>query len=378
MGGLSRAALALALSVAVQPPGLAVAAERQPTAILIEADSGRALREAEADASRPLGSLGQLMLLLVSLEQAELGLLRLQVPVTLGTAAVSPGAGGFRVPLHAEKAYLFSDLLKAVAVASATDAAVAAAEAMAGSLPACLDLMNARALRLGMRATHYTSVGGIDGGDATTLETTTARDQARLAQALLHHPTVLEWASATGVPFDEGAVVLRNGNQLLGAVRGVDGLQASSVRANQSTSYSVVATARRDALRLVVIVLDAPDTASRYSTAADLLEWGFAHYERIELVRHGEPVNLPVRVLHGSVPQLTPIAGGTLSLLRQRNDERDLQLRYQLPVTVDAPLKRHQAVGEVIVEEKGQLIAVIPLLSPTSVSATGVLDVDLP
>lgn len=371
----SGAGVALALNLIVPLPALAGTVERQPATVLIEAESGRFLRAADADAPRPAGALSHLMLLLLSLEQSDLGLLQLQVPVTLSSAAVRISAGGFRVPLRAERAYLLSDLLKAVAVASASDAAVAVAEAMAGSVPACVDFMNARAQRLGMQATRYAGVGGVGAGAGAVPvpETTTARDLARLAQALLRHAPVLAWASASGVPFDEGAVLLRNNNQLLGAVPGVDGLQASAVRTGQGASYSVVATARRGALRLVAVVLDAPDTASRYSAAADLLEWGFAHYERVEVIRQGEPVNLPVRVLHGSLPQLTPIAGQTLSLLRQRDDERDLQLRYQLPVAVRAPVKRHEAIGEVIVEEKGQLIAVIPMLSPTNVSPSGAL-----
>jgi D-alanyl-D-alanine carboxypeptidase (penicillin-binding protein 5/6) len=172
--------------------------------------------------------------------------------------------------------------------------------------------------------------------------------------------------------------LLRNTNQLLGAVPGVDGLQTSSVRVRQGGSFSVIASARRGELQLVAVVLDAADTSTRYSTAAELLEWGFAHYERIEIIRKGEPVNLPVRVLNGAVSQVTPVAGQTLSLLRRRDDERDLQLRYQLPVTVRAPLKRHQAIGEVIVEEKGQLVAVIPILSPTGVAATSMLSAGLP
>jgi len=377
MRWLPGTALLLVLIVPARQPVLAVPAERQPTAILIDADSGRSLREIDADVPRPAGSLNQLMLLLISLEQAELGILRLQVPVTIGSAALTFGSG-FRVPLRADRTYLLSDLLKAVAVSAASDAAVAVADAIAGSVPACLELMNARAQRLGMRATHYTSVDGVDRRVAAVTDTTTARDLARLAQALLRHPTILEWASAAGVPFDEGAVLLRNSNQLVGAVHGVDGLQASNVRAGESTSYSVVATARRGALRLVAVVLDAPDTARRYSAAAELLEWGFAHYERLELIRYAEPVNLPVRVRHGSVPQLTPIAGAAFSLLRQREHERDLQLRYQVPTALDAPVRRHQAVGEIIVEEKGQLVTVVPLLSPTDVSAVGVLGIDLP
>lgn len=368
----------LALSLMAPSPAPCVTPERQPTAILIDADSGRPLRDLDADAPRPPGSLNQLMLLLLSLEQSALGLLPLQVPVTLSNAAVN-AAGGFRVLLQAEKAYLLNDLLKAVTVASANDAAVAAAEAIAGSVAGCVELMNARAQRLGMAATRYSSVGNVSGtATAAAEETTSARDLARLAQALLRFPPVLEWASVPGVPFDDGAALLRNTNQLLGAVPGVDGLQASAVRVGHGASYSVVATAQRGALRLVAVVLDAPDTATRYSMAADLLEWGFAHYERVDVVKEGEALNLAVRVLRGSVSQLTPVATRALSLLRERGDERDLQLRYQLPAAVIAPLKRRQLIGEVIVEEEGQLLAVIPLSSPISVAAVGVLSVSGP
>jgi D-alanyl-D-alanine carboxypeptidase (penicillin-binding protein 5/6) len=312
--------------------------------------------------------------LLLSLEQSALGVLPLDVPVTVSSAAAN-NAG---VPFRPGKTYLLSDLLKAVTIASANDAAVAVAEAIAGSVPACVDLMNARAQRLGMAATRYSSIGTVSALAAAAPETTTAHDLARLAHALVRHPAVLEWASLSGVPFDQGSVLLRNTNQLLGAVPGVDGLQTSSVRVRQGGSFSVIATARRGELQLVAVVLDAADTSTRYSMAAELLEWGFAHYERIEIIRKGEPVNLPVRVLSGAVSQVTPVAGQTLSLLRRRDDERDLQLRYQLPVAVRAPLQRHQAIGEVIVEEKGQLVAVIPILSPTGVAATSVLSAGLP
>jgi len=361
----------LALSLTAPALGAGTAPERAPAAILIDADSGRPLREQDADAARPSGSLSQLMLLLLSLEQASLGMLPLQVPVTLSDSAVN-AAGGFRVPLRSDKTYLLSDLLKAVTVASASDAAVAVAEALAGSVPDCMELMNARAQRLGMLSTTYSSAGNPSGASLAA-EVTTARDVARLAEALLRHPLVLEWASVSGVPFDEGAVLLRNTNQLLGAVSGVDGLQASAVRLGRGASYSVVATARRGALRLVAVVLDAPDTATRYSMAADLLEWGFAHYERVEVAKEGEPVNLAVRVLRGAVSQLTPVASRNLSLLRQRGDECELELRYQLPAAVTAPLKRQQLIGEVIVEQKGELLAVIPLSSPISVAVGGIM-----
>jgi D-alanyl-D-alanine carboxypeptidase (penicillin-binding protein 5/6) len=367
----SGGALLVALAVGAAPTGAVVSGpQRMPSAILIEAESGQVLRQQDADSPRPEGSLNQLMLLLLGLEQSALGALPLKVPVTISQGAVNAAAAsGMRVPLRADRVYLLSDLLKAVTVAGANDAAVGVAEAIAGSVAACVELMNARAHRLGMAATHYSSIGGTKATAGAPPETTTARDLSRLAQALVRQHLVLEWAALSGVPFDDGAVLLRNTNGLLGAFAGADGLQISSVRTAHGGSYSIVATARRDNLRLIAVALDASDSSTRYKTAAELLEWGFAQYQRIDVVRKGDPVNLSVQVLNGTVAQLTPVAGQTLSLLRRRDDERDLQLRYQLPATLAAPLRRQQPVGEIVVEERGEVLGVVPALSPVAVAA---------
>ena len=358
-------------------PATEVAGE--PATILIEAVTGETLSEHGADAPRPLGTLSQLMVLLLSLEEARLGALRLEVPVTVSDTAVrtdlaATGSGATRIPLRADKVYLLSDLLKAVLVGSAGDAAVAAAEAIAGSVPACLDLMNARAQRLGMNATHFCSMGGIPTTGPTETDRTSARDLARLARMLVQHPEVVQWASLSGLPFDQGTALLRNVNQLIAAVPGADGLQVSNSRPG---GFSIVATAQRGGLRLIAVVLGAKDSAARYRTAADLLEWGFAHYERLEILKQGESVALPIGVADGSVSELRPVFGQSVSLLRRRDEERDLQLHYQLPAILAAPIQRHQQVGEVIVEERGELIAVVPVLSPVNVPTTSILSAAL-
>src|SRR5262249_25798198 len=155
------------------------------------------------------------------------------------------------------------------------------------------------------------SIGGVSGAASTERETTTAGDLARLAQALVGHSSVLAWASLTGLPFNGGEILLRNVNQLVGTVSGVGGLQSSS----RSDSYSIVATAQRGALRLISVVLDAPTSAGRYTKAAETLEWGFANYERLEVVKKGEQLNVSVRIADGSVAQVTPVAGQTFSFL---------------------------------------------------------------
>jgi D-alanyl-D-alanine carboxypeptidase (penicillin-binding protein 5/6) len=356
--------------------------------------SGQVLSEENADAVVRSGSLSQLMVLLLSLEEAGMGALPLDVPVTVSatatsTAPVKPVAmpvatkkGGKRVKdapapprqqqlsLRSDRAYVLSDLLKAMLLASSNEAAVAVAEAIAGGVPACVELMNERAQRLGMSATHYASIAGDAPGDT---DTTTVRDLARLAHALVQYPSVIEWSSLNGLPFDQGGTLLRNVNQLIGSVPGVDGLQVSSTTTGRTTTYNIVASAQRGPLRLIAAVGGVPSSPDRYKAAAELLEWGFGHYERLEIVRKGEPLNFAIDVRHGSLPDVTPVAGRTFSLLRRRDEEHDLQLRYQLPTVLTAPLKHHQPIGEIIIEEKGQLIGVVPVLNPTTVRSSGVL-----
>jgi serine-type D-Ala-D-Ala carboxypeptidase (penicillin-binding protein 5/6) len=348
-----------------------------PSTILIDAASGQSLREEDADAAYPPGTLSQLMVLLISLEESGLGLFALDAPVTVSELAAGGGPRQWRqaaaenaIPLRRDKAYLLSDLLKAIAVGSAGDAAVAVAEAVAGSVPSCLELMNARARKLGMMATHYATLGGLPPSPPGAPDTTTARDLARLARALLRYPQVLQWSSLSGLPFDGGSTLLHNVDRLIGTVPGVDGLQVASSR---RTGYAIVATARRGTLRLIAVVLGAPDGPSRYRTGADLLEWGFTHYERVEVVRRDEPLNLPIRVLGGVQAYITPVAGRTFSLLRPRGREEDLQIHYQLPTALRAPLRRGQPIGEVIVEERGRMLAVVPVVSPAAVAAKSIL-----
>jgi D-alanyl-D-alanine carboxypeptidase (penicillin-binding protein 5/6) len=354
-------------------------APRAMATILIDADSGQVLEERNGDAPFKAGSFSQLMLVLLSLEQAELGGLPLDVPVTIGPQPVpvraNPGANvndqRRRIPLREADAYLLSDLLKALILTAADDAAIAVAEATTGSISTAVDLMNARAARLGMTAMSFAGVGHVQSANRpdTTLDTVSARGLARLAQALLRYPAVLEWASLAGLPFHNGAVLLRNGNQLIGAVPDVDGMHASG----GTDGYGVVATARRGGLRLVAVVLGAPTSEARYRAAIEVLDRGFSEYERVNVIGQGERVNVPVRVANGSLQQVIPVAARGLSLLRQRGDELKLDVYYQVPSVLTAPLQRDEPLGELIVRDGHDVLAVIPLLCSTSVASTSIL-----
>jgi D-alanyl-D-alanine carboxypeptidase (penicillin-binding protein 5/6) len=378
-------AVVFLIAVVAWPGGVVAAGARTPSSVLLEATTGEILSATDPDRAVPVGSLYQLMILLLSLEQSELGTLRLNVPVTV-SAAPRPAArradmrsrveAASALPLRAERTYLLSDLLKAVAVSGADDAAVAIAEAIAGSLSGCLESMNARAERLGMTATHFGTLAAFQ-ADPRAEDRTTARDMARLAHVLAGYPMVLEWTSLSGLPFADGAALLRNTNPLIGLVAGVDGMHVGRAALPRQAASSVVLTALRHGLRLIAVNLDAGDSAAQFRTAVDSLEWGFANYERVELVKQGESLNFSVEIDGGAHADVTPLAGETFAVVRHRDEERNFQLRYQLPSMLTAPIERQQQIGEIIVEERGSLLAVIPAVSPVSVPAVGVLSAAL-
>ena len=381
-----------AAKVSPLPP---VAAHPAFSYLLVDARSGRALEEHGADTVRPAGSFPQLMVLLLSLEQVALGVLPLDVPVAAGPLAagtgpaptpaagatpiaraprqVAPGTstpppvvGTARIPLRENETYLFSDLLKAIAVSGADDATVAVAETIAGSVPASLELMNARGQRLGLSGTTFTDLGRLGRIPDAPPSQTTARDLGRVARTLLEHDLVVQWTGLSGLPFQDGAILLRNVNPMVGAVPGVDGLHVSP-------GLGVVATGERAGLRLIAVVLGGGASADGYALAAALLERGFSNYERVDVIKAGERVNLPIRVIDGSVNHLIPVAERGFALVRRRGEEPRIEVRYQVPEELAAPVQRNQPVGEVIVQQDGAILAVISLVSPLKVAATGIL-----
>lgn len=364
--GLSQVAAAAS---AVSAPPL-----RPPAWVLLDADSGVILDESDADAAYTSGALNQLMVLLLALEQADLKLLPLAVPVTVSPMAVQSSPWARRIPLRSDLTYELSDLLKAVALSAADDAAIAAAEAIGGSLEGCLELMNARAARLGLAATHYASVGGAHAGEVKpeSADRSSPRDIARLVASLIRRPEMQVWSSLPGVPF-AGGVALRNANQLVGGVAGVDGLQVALSRdaRGRITGYDIVATAQRGALRLIAVVLGASDNAGRYGKAAELIEWGFANFEAVPLLTTGDRLGFTVEVENGVVAKIQPVAGQSVAFLRRHGEPLELTCRLQLPGRVPAPLLRDEVLGELVIEDGEQVVSIIPLLSPREVRAVG-------
>jgi D-alanyl-D-alanine carboxypeptidase (penicillin-binding protein 5/6) len=232
------------------------------------------LFEDQADAKGYPASMLKLMDLLIVLEMVQYGRLSLQDPVTVSAPASK--VGGSQVWLAEKEVFTVDELLYALMVQSANDAALALAEKVAGTPEVFVELMNRRARTLGMTNTTFYSVHGLPPGSGQQHDVTTARDFARLCREVLRHPDALRYTSTRERPFRPNVpgktVVMRTHNHLLGAVEGCDGLKTGYF---SEAGYSLAATAARQGQRVVAVVLGSTEWKGRDAKATELMAKGF-------------------------------------------------------------------------------------------------------
>ena len=239
--------------------------------LLADTETGQLLLAENIDKQWPTASLAKMMVGLLAMEDLEQGRVSLQTPVAISTRASR--ARGRTINLRPGEVFPLGELLQAMLVTSANDAAVAVAERLRGSVDACVAAMNRKARALGMERTRYQTVNGmpLPGGGAGDISS--ARDLAVLGMELIRYHRVLRWTSLDQVPFRDGMAMLPNTNHLVGRVDGVNGLKTGfTVRAR----YNLVATAQRGEKSLIVVVLGGRNSRVRFDAAEEFLEWGFS------------------------------------------------------------------------------------------------------
>ena len=244
-------------------------------AIIVDADSGSVLFEDKADVPGYPASTLKLMTLLVIQEKIDAGQVKLSDMVKVSVAAAK--TGGSQVYLDPKESFTVEELLYAMMIQSANDAAVALAEHVGGSKEAFVELMNAKAQQLGMANTHYASVHGLPPGAGQKNDVSTARDMMTLSRELCKHPAVFTYTSVpyrqfranTPKPFD-----MRTHNPFL--KEGVDGCDGFKTGYTATAGWSIVVTAKRSGRRIIVVVLGSEERKMRDAKARELLNKGFA------------------------------------------------------------------------------------------------------
>lgn len=339
-----------------------------PSVILCEASTGQVIFEKNADERRPVASVNKVMTILLTLEAVDEGRVSLEDQVTVSPRAAS--MGGSQAFLDAGERYKLSELLKTVIVASANDSAVALAEHLAGTEESFVRLMNTRAEELGLTNTHYANCTGLPAQEHYT----TARDVAKLSAQLDLHPIYYRYST---IWMDEikhrgGRVTsLTNTNRLIRFYPGCDGYKTGSTN---EARYCVSATAKKEGMRLIAVVLGTPAGQTRFDEARAMLEYGFANVQLVTPIAQGQALDMTVPVRLGGRDAVSVLSGGTCSLLERRGEKNALLLEAALVEKVNAPVYAGDVLGEIRVKRGDEVVAVVPAVAGEDVQLPGMVD----
>lgn len=320
------------------------------SAILMEASTGTVLYEKNADEALPPASVTKIMTLLLVMEAMERGVLGLDTVLTTSTRASK--MGGSQIYLKEGEQMRAEDLIKSVVIASANDAAVVLAEAVAGSEEAFVAEMNRRASELGMKTAHFENTNGLD--DTVTDHVLSARDIAIMSRELIKHKKILEFSSTWMDTVRDGAFGLTNTNRLIRFYRGATGLKTGST---SKAKFCMSATAERDGMSLIAVIMAAPTRDARNSAAAALLDWGFANYS-VYTYPAGDDAELAVT---GGVINTLHAVHGDFTAVVKKGDEKKVAATPSLPESVAAPVKEGDVVGGIDFTLDGSNLGNIPI-----------------
>jgi len=328
------------------------------SAIVIDAETGLVLVAANARVRRQPASMLKMMTELIVLEHIADGDLKMDETVTV--SARSSKMGGSQVYLKHGETFSVEELLEALAIHSANDAAVALAEHLAGSVEAFVDLMNMRAQDLGMKNSEFHSVHGLPAGYKQSPDLTTAEDLAILGREMIKHPRALEWASTKTAPFRDGKFTLYNPNKLVGTFRGLDGIKTGFTSA---AGFCVTASAVQKGKRLISVVMGCTTNQARATETTRLLTYGFNAYKQVKAIpTAGVLLPDPVGVKGGKVSETTVKYGAALTVMIPRNREADFVVENRLPEKLEAPLPAGEEVGQAVVLLDGVELGRVPLI----------------
>ena len=333
-----------------------------PSAILMEKSTGAVLYEKNAYEHLAPASVTKVMTMLLAVEAIDGGSLSTDEIVTASAKAAS--MGGSQIWLEEGEQMSVGELLKCITVVSANDCCVALAEHMAGSEEAFVGRMNRRAEELGLGDTHFTSCSGLADSDA---HYSCAHDLAVISRELIGHEMIKQYSTIWMDSIRGGKFGLSNTNKLIFYYPGATGLKTGFT---SKAMYCLAATAQRDGVEYIAVVLHASTSAERFESAKVLLNHAFAAYE---LLPAAPPEALaPVSVLLGEADVVQPVLPDGAAVLIEKSASDRLRYDVSLPAVLEAPVRECQEIGSVSVYTGDELTCTLPLLAERSVPRMGV------
>lgn len=343
------AAFALCVSAAAVGPAVSC-----PSALLMEKQTGTVLFAQDEHTPREPASVTKIMTLLLVMEAIDSGALSYDDVVT--GSAHAAGMGGSQIWLKENEQMTVRDLLKAVCIVSGNDAAVALAEHLAGSEDAFVERMNARAQELGMNDTHFVNCTGLP----AERHLTSAYDIALMSRELiLHHPDIRQFTTVWMDSLRGGESMLVNTNKLIRFYDGATGLKTGSTG---SAGYCLSATAEKNGMELIAVVLKGKTSDERFSDAKSLLNYGFSTWSLVTVTP--DEVLPPVPVMLGVRGTVQPVLTSENTLLVEKTLANGLTKEVALAESVAAPVYADDTLGQLTVRDAvGNTVAELPILA---------------
>ena len=353
--------LVMALVAVLLPVGVMAAAPQvaAKSAVLMDMVTGQVLYEQNAHEMLPPASVTKVMTLLLIMEAIDSGRIGWDDTVTASESAAAKG--GSQVYLKVGETMTVTDMVKSIAVSSANDCACAMAELICGSEGAFVEAMNEKAKALGMEHTHFLNCTGLDDDPQANNHLTCAMDIAVMSRELMmKHPDIRKFTTIWMDTIRDGAFGLSNTNKLVRFYPGATGLKTGFT---QKAGYCLSATAQRDGMELVAVVMGAESSKDRFNACKQLLDYGFANYALVapELQAGSVPVKLGVADSVAAVPR------EDVKLLVDKAQRNEVHIQTELEDSVAAPVSKGQKLGTMTVSVGQQVIAQIPLLAAEDV-----------
>ena len=329
-----------------------------PSALLMEFSTGKILYEKDSHAKLPMASVTKIMTMLLAMEAIDSG--RISYDDMITGSAYAKSMGGSTIFLDEGEQLSVRDILKGIAVASGNDAAVAMGEHLAGSSEGFVEMMNQRAAQLGMNDTHFVNANGLDAEGHYS----SAYDIALMSRELMKHEDIFQFTTIWMDSLRNGAFTLSNTNKLIRFYDGATGLKTGST---DKAKFCISATAKRDGMHLIAVIMAAPTSKERSADASKLLNYGFANYGITNIAKKGEVVGT-VHVDKGTKEAVNIVCSEDINVLYEKSKRPETGRRVIVDEKLAAPKKQGDRAGEMIVTTEGTETARCPVVFETDVT----------
>ena len=330
------------------------------SALLMDMATGTVLYEQNAHEKLAPASVTKVMTMLLIMEAIDSGKIGWNDTVTVSETAAAKG--GSQIYLKVGETMSVSDMLKSVAVSSANDCACALAEHIAGSESAFVEKMNIRAGQLGMNDTHFVNCTGLDDDENAKEHLTSAYDIAIMSRELmLNHPDIQKFTTIWMDTVRNGAFGLSNTNKLIRFYPGATGLKTGFT---SGAGYCLSATAQRDGLGLIAVILGSKTSQERFAGCKAMLDYGFANFASVKPELPSEN-RIPVKL--GTQKTVNAVPAEKVQLLIDKGQENQVNIQTMLEESLTAPVSKGQKVGTLTVRVGDQVLSQVPMVAEEAV-----------